>query len=132
MTTTTRSAAALPADMPADTVFIRGLQISTTIGVHAWERVGERPLLLDLELDTDLRKAAASDALADAIDYAAVVARVRDIAHELKPALLETLAETLAVRLLAELAVNAVRITVHKPGAVPGTASVGVKITRQR
>lgn len=113
-----------------DTVFIRGLQVRCIIGVHAWERVAERPLLIDIELDADLLKAAASDALADAIDYAAVACRVQEIARALQPALLETLAETLAKQLLAEFAVDAVRLTLHKPGAVPGTASVGVRIAR--
>ncbi len=58
--------------MLIDTIFITQLQIDTIIGIHAWEQQAPRPLLLDLELGTDIRPAAASDHIRDAVDYKAV------------------------------------------------------------
>ena len=43
-----------------DKVIIEGLQVDALIGIHAWERRGPQPLLLDLELAFDNRRAAAS------------------------------------------------------------------------
>lgn len=115
-----------------DTVFIQGLEVRTIIGIYAWERELKRPLILDLELGVDTRAAAGSDRVEDAVNYAAVSERVRDIALTLQPALLETLAEKIAQSLLAEFAIERVRLSINKPGAVAGLKAVGVRIERSR
>jgi 7,8-dihydroneopterin aldolase/epimerase/oxygenase len=115
-----------------DTVFIHGLEAQALIGVHAWEREALRPLRFDLELGVDIREAAASDRVRDAVDYAAVAERVHAVCAGQQPQLLETLAEHLARQLFQEFPIRRLRLTVHKPGAVAGTASVGVRIERLR
>jgi len=55
-----------------DVIFLRELRAETVIGVHAWERSIRRTLLFDIELGTDIRAAAASDAVEDTINYRAV------------------------------------------------------------
>ncbi|QHS10822.1 dihydroneopterin aldolase [Sinimarinibacterium sp. NLF-5-8] len=115
-----------------DTVFINGLRVTTTIGVFDWERQLPRPLLIDLELDTDFAAAIEGDDVNHAIDYAAVAKVITQIAETRQPKLLETLAEAIAEALFEQFPTHALRLTVHKPGAVPGTQSVGVKIQRQR
>lgn len=113
-----------------DTVFIRKLKLECVIGVHAWERKQPRKLLLDIELDTDIHKAAKSDDLKHALDYHRVAETCIALARASQFQLIETLAERLATKLLAEFAASAVRITVHKPGAVAHTESVGIRIER--
>lgn len=115
-----------------DKVFIQGLEVRTIIGIYAWERELPRPLTIDLELGVDTRTAAQSDRVEDAVNYAAVSERVREIAQQLKPALLETLAGKIAERVLAEFAVEQVKVTIGKPGAVAGVKAVGVQIERCR
>lgn len=115
-----------------DQIFIRGLEVETTIGVHAWEQRVPRPLLFDLELGVDARHAASSDAVRDAVDYAAVAAAVREIAGAERVALLETLAERIARALFERFAIASLRLSVSKPGAVSGVAMVGVTIDRRR
>ena len=44
-----------------DIVFIRELRIDTIIGIYDWERQIRQTVVLDLEMGTDIRKAAASD-----------------------------------------------------------------------
>ena len=56
-----------------DIVFIRGLQIETRIGIHEWEKQRPRPVVLDLELASDIARAAASDRIEDALDYDAII-----------------------------------------------------------
>ncbi len=114
-----------------DKVFISQLHVDTIIGVYDFEKESKQSLYFDIEMLTDIRKAAASDNIHDAVDYAAVSERV--IAHTTaKPVeLLETLVEQLAALILAEFAVTQVTIRVSKPAAVAAAQTVGVEITRR-
>lgn len=113
-----------------DTIQIKGLKVETIIGVHAWEKKLPRTLLIDLELATDVAGAAKSDAIADALDYTTVADTVVSFAKASRFQLIETLAERLAEKLLKEFRASWLRITVHKPGAVPAAQSVAVTIER--
>lgn len=115
-----------------DKVFIRGLAVEAIIGVHAWERQLERPLIIDLELGVDVRAAASSDRVRDAVDYAAVSERLRALVREQQPALLETLAERIARALFNDFPIQTLRLAIDKPGAVAGVKGIGVEIERRR
>ena len=115
-----------------DKIIIRGLEVQTVVGVHAWEQKGPRPLLLDLDLGVDTRAAAASDQLRDAADYHAIAQASAQFARETRVQLLETFAERLARLLFERFAIQSLRLVVHKPGAVPGVQAVGVEIERRR
>ncbi|MDG1387948.1 MAG: FolB domain-containing protein, partial [Halioglobus sp.] len=52
-----------------DIVYIEGLKTDAVIGVYDWERSIRQTLVLDLELASDNRAAAATDGIADAVDY---------------------------------------------------------------
>jgi 7,8-dihydroneopterin aldolase/epimerase/oxygenase len=113
-----------------DTVMIESLGVDTVIGVHDWERRLTQRLVIDLELATDIRPAAAADDIALTLDYAAISERVAAFAAESDFALVETFAERLASALREAFAVSWLRLTVRKPGAVPAAAAVGVRIER--
>lgn len=115
-----------------DKIFIRGLEVQTTIGVHAWEQQAPRPLLLDLDIGAETREAAASDHLRDAVDYHAVSETCAQFARETRVQLLETFAERLARLLFERYVFLSLRLVIHKPGAVSGAQSVGVEIERRR
>ena len=113
-----------------DTVFITGLKATSVIGCYAWERDIRQTLVIDLELQADFGRAAATDALEDALDYAAISQRVIAVCDASRFQLLEALAEHLATLLLAEQAISRLRMTITKPGAVPEAEGVGVVIER--
>lgn len=113
-----------------DRVLIEALKLEAKIGVYEWERRIRQQVVFDLELGCDAARAAAGDRLADAVDYKAVAKRLRTLAGEREWGLVETLAEALAQCLLKEFAIGWLRVTVRKPGAVTGAASVGVTIER--
>ncbi|MGE5152991.1 MAG: dihydroneopterin aldolase [Bdellovibrio bacteriovorus] len=113
-----------------DIVFIRGLTIETIVGVHEWERHTPRPVVLDLELASDVARGAASDQIADALDYDAITRRLTRFVGESRFELIETLAEGCATLLREELGVPWVRLVLHKPGAVGAGVDVGVVIER--
>lgn len=113
-----------------DKVILEGLQVRALIGVHAWERRGPQPLLLDLALAFDNRRAAAADAIADTVDYQAVAERVAAFAAQSAYQLVETFAEECAQLVLREFAVDWLRLVVRKPGALHAARAVGVEIER--
>ena len=115
-----------------DTILIQQLEVHTIIGVHAWEQHKPRTLLLDLELDVDIREAAASDQLRDAVDYRAVADQVIGLAQSRQYRLIETLAETLSRRLFERFPILGLRLTVFKPGAVLQAQNLALRIERRR
>lgn len=115
-----------------DVIFIRELQISTIIGIYDWEQQIRQTLLLDLELATDIRRAAASDNIADTLDYKAVSRRLIEFAESRSFGLVETLAEACCALILNEFKVTWVRLRVNKRGALSRAADVGVLIERRR
>lgn len=113
-----------------DIIFIHELRVQTTIGVHPRERDTRQTLVLDLELGADIRPAAATDLLDDTLDYQAVARRIDEFATASAFRLVETLSERIAELLLREFGVPWLRLTLRKPGAVPGTREVGIVIER--
>lgn len=113
-----------------DIVFIRDLRIATVVGIYAWERKVRQTVAIDLDMGTDIRKAAASDKIDDALDYKAVAKRVTAYVESQSFELVETLAERVAERVLTEFPVPWLRLTLSKPGAVRDSKSVGVIIER--
>ncbi len=113
-----------------DTVFIRELEIETVIGIYDWERKIRQKVSIDLDMAFDIRKAAESDDIEHALNYKAVAKRLIAFVGESRFQLVETLAERICAIVLEEFDVCWVRLTLHKPGAVSGSRSVGVMIER--
>ena len=113
-----------------DIVFIRQLRVDTVIGVYEWERSIKQTLILDLELASDNRRAAANDTIADAVDYAAIAARTLLFVERSRFRLLESLAEELVALIMLEFDIPWVRLRISKPGAVVEASDVGVLIER--
>ena len=117
-------------DLPVDIVFINDLRIETIIGIYDWERKVKQTISLDLEMGTDIRKSAETDAIEDTLNYKAVAKRLIAFVGESEYQLVETLAEKITDIVLTEFSVPWVKLTVHNPGAVRGSRDVGVIIER--
>jgi dihydroneopterin aldolase len=113
-----------------DIVFIHDLQIETVIGIYDWERKIRQTICIDLEMATDISKAAKSDNIDDALSYKTVAKRLIDFVEQSEFELVEALAEQICRIVLEEFSVPWVKLTLHKPGAVRGSKSVGVIIER--
>jgi dihydroneopterin aldolase len=113
-----------------DIVFIRELKIGTVVGIYDWERRIRQNVVLDLDMGTDISRAAKSDKIEDTLDYKAVAKRLIQFVSGSEFQLVETLAEKVAELVMREFAVRWVKVTLHKPGAVSGSKSVGVIIER--
>lgn len=114
-----------------DVVFIEKLILRGKHGVREHERNTEQEFLIDIAAECDTRSAAASDALEDTIDYG----RFRDIAAEVVANnsfyLIERMADRIAERILEDVRISKVIVTVRKP-AVYTNATPGITIERTR
>ena len=113
-----------------DKVYIKGLKTDAVIGVYDWEQDIRQTLVLDLELASDNRAAAATDGIAEAVDYDAISKRILAYVQASEFQLIETLAEKVAEIVLAEFDIPWVRLKLGKPGAVAEAEDVGVIIER--
>ena len=116
--------------MATDIIFISDLRIETIIGIYDWERKVKQTISLDLEMATDISKAAASDSIDDTLNYKAVAKRLIAFVGESEFQLVETLAERIAGIVTEEFCVSWLRLKLHKPGALRGSRDVGVMIER--
>ena len=115
-----------------DRIFLHGLSAECIIGFIDWERRVKQTVVLDLELPVDCRHAALTDEVADTLDYKKVAKRVLAFVEASEFKLVETLAHRLALVLLEEFALEWVRISLNKPGAIRHSRDVGVVIERTR
>ena len=113
-----------------DKVLIKNLQVETIIGIFNWEREVRQVVSIDLEMEFDNKVAAKSDDIEDALDYKKIGKRVSSYVERSKFKLVERLAEQIAKLVLKEFPVASLKVSVTKPGALRGSESVGISITR--
>jgi len=113
-----------------DIIYLTDLRIETIIGIFDWEREVKQTISLDIEMATDIRKAAASDHIDDTLDYKAVSKRLIDFVSASEFQLVETLAERICEIIINEFNVPWVKLRLNKCGAIRGASDVGVLIER--
>lgn len=113
-----------------DIVYINDLKVDTVIGIFDWERRIRQTVSLDLEMATDISRAAASDHIDDALDYKAIGKRIIAFIEASEYQLVETLAEKVAELVRQEFSVPWLKLRLSKPGALRGSRDVGVIIER--
>ncbi len=115
-----------------DKIIIRDLRLSAVIGVNPEEQLTQQDLLATIELEVDLTKAAASDALEDTVDYKELKGKLLAVVSHSKLNLLEALAGRLADVCLEDSRIAAVKIILDKPGALRYARSAAVELRKTR
>ncbi len=117
-----------------DRIELRGLRVRGHHGVFDHEKRDGQDFVVDVDLELDLAKAAATDQIADTVHYGELAGRLAGIVAGEPVNLIETLAERLAEVCLADDRVTVATVTVHKPGApIPlPFADVSVTVVRGR
>lgn len=113
-----------------DQIFIQQLTLPARIGVYEHEKKAIQDIMLDIQLDIDIRAAAQSDQLADTLDYAQLSQQLAQHCLTTHTELVEKLAEDLAQICLNDARVRSVTLKLGKPHAIAQAQSVGVQITR--
>ena len=115
-----------------DRIFLHGLTAECVIGFIDWERRVKQAVVLNIELPVDCARASLTDEVVDTLDYKKVAKRVLAFIEASEFKLVETLAHRVALLILEEFAVEWVRISLNKPGAIRSSRDVGVVIERTR
>jgi len=115
-----------------DRIEIRDLRVIGTHGVLPEEQDRPQPFAVDITAWVDMTAAQQSDDLADTVDYGAIAGRIVGLIEGEPVNLIETLAERIAAVCLAEPAVRAAEVTVHKPDAPISVPFDDVTVTIRR
>ncbi|MCZ8314078.1 dihydroneopterin aldolase [Phreatobacter sp.] len=119
----------------SDRIFLKGLLVHAHHGLLSHEsEVGQR-FVIDLDMEIDLARAAASDHLANTVSYADVAEVTLSTFKARNFKLLEAAAGAVAEAVLSAFpAIAAITVTVHKPHAPIAAIfdDVGVIMTRRR
>ncbi len=99
---------------PTDRITLKAMQFAGIHGVGAEERAFPQVIEVDLEVETDLSRAAASDDVADTIDYGPLVAICRDVVETGNHRLLEGICGAIVSRVLGATTADAVTVRVRK------------------
>lgn len=113
-----------------DKIFLSALSVECIVGIWEWERRVKQTVIIDIEMEADIRKAAASDRIEDTIDYKRVSKRLLAFVGESQFQLVETLTERIAQLIVTEFGVSWVKVRLNKQGAIRGARDVGIQIER--
>lgn len=113
-------------------VFLAGLEIMASIGVHPHEHGRTQRVLVDVELDLGSLPPPAEDRLAETVDYEAIARGIEAIARGGHVQLVETLAERIAAWCLVDPRVRSARVRIEKPEALPNARAAGCEVLRAR
>jgi len=118
---------------PATRIFVRGLLVQASIGVHPHEHEETQPVIIDVELDMGDMPPPGKDRLHETLDYAIVAEKAEEIALEAHVQLVETLASRIADwALLTDERVQACAVRISKPQALLKADAAGVEVIKQR
>jgi len=118
---------------PLDRIHIKDLSVTGIVGIKPEERANPQEVLVNATLWVDIGPAVRSDDISDAANYRTIAKAMIDHVRGGEPMLVERLAQELAdVCFATEPRVEAVELTVEKPGALRHARSVGITIRRSR
>ena len=120
------------AETPLDRLHIKDLLLRCVVGVNDEERRDKQDVIINITLYVDLAVPCRSDRIEETVDYKAIKKRVIGMIESSSFFLVEALAEAIAAICLESVMVEAVDVSVEKPGALRFARSVGVEITRRR
>ncbi len=116
-----------------DQSHIKDLVVSGILGINPDERINRQDILVNATLWADTRDAAVSDDIDDAVNYRTITKQLIAFIEDGEPMLVERLvAELVEICLAADERIDAVEMTVEKPGALRHARSVGITIYRTR
>jgi dihydroneopterin aldolase len=111
---------------------LRGLRVRGYHGVLAAERAEGQDFIIDVTLDLDLSKPAATDDVADTVHYGELAECLVAVVAGEPVNLLERLVDRLLAVCLADARVNTAEVTVHKPQAPIPYEFADVAVTMRR
>lgn len=116
-----------------DKIHIEHLEVLSLIGVYDWERKNKQRLVVDLEIEADLAKAAMTDNVDDTLNYALISQKIIDEASRSEFKLIEALASYLVDCILQAFPMtHSVRLKLSKPDILANARNVAVEFKKER
>ena len=122
-----------------DTICINDISVSCLLGIYEAEQENQQSIVLDLEIETDLKKCAMLNDLAYSVDYAALVEEICFIVKNAQFRLLEVLVDCVAHYVLnsspegrERTQINSVKVKARKPEAMGDVATPSITIKRTK
>lgn len=124
----------LRGDPPAmdGTITLRGLQVFAHHGVLPEEQEAGQTFIIDVTMHLDLRPAAETDDLSATVDYGLMAQAIHDRVAGERWDLIERVAGRVADLVMEDTRVDALEVTVHKPGAPIEVPFDDVSVTIRR
>lgn len=114
-----------------DIIEIRNLRLRAVIGFSAHELDAPQDIVVSLRLGVKGRLAGESDEPDDAFNYRTVAKAIIQFVESSRFSLVEKLAEEIARLAVYDFDAPYIEVSVHKPGALRHSDSVGIRIERR-
>ncbi|KAJ6557402.1 hypothetical protein DFH09DRAFT_1164069 [Mycena vulgaris] len=119
--------------LPKDTIIVRDLRVSSTVGPDRWGKVRVQPISISILVEASLVEAGTSDDVADSIHYGNLAKDVVKLTQDAEFTNLFALAESVAqLALNMDGRVSAVDVQAHAKNQFLQAESLGVEIRRTR
>ena len=113
-----------------DIIEIRNLRLRAVIGFSAHELEAPQEVVINLRIGVDDRRAGESDDPKDAFNYRTITKAIIQFVEASRFSLVEKLAEEIARLAVIGFSAPHIEVSLHKPGALRRSDSVGVHIAR--
>jgi dihydroneopterin aldolase len=115
-------------------MMVRDLVINIRLGVHAHERVPDKPqrIIVNVEMFSDGKSHLEGEGLASVVDYDPIHSAVQNWPNRPHVLLIETLLEELIALCFRDERVRACKVSIVKPDIYDAAAAAGVEIYRVR
>jgi len=112
-----------------DKILIKDLLLRGIVGINDWEREKLQDILINLEIDHDLRTPGKTDDIGDTLNYRTITKDIISYVDNSNHFTVEALAHEIG-RIAIRHGASKVTIRVEKPMALRFAESVGVEVVR--
>lgn len=111
---------------------IKNLRLRTLVGVQEWEKDMPQDVVINVEMECDVGRAAQTDELSHTVDYKKLKRRIMQLVESRRYNLIETLAHDVLRAAMEDSRVSRALVEVDKPNALRYADSVSVVCTGNR
>lgn len=113
-----------------DKILVKNLVLKNVAGVEAWQRLKSQPVVISVELCTDITAAGNTDHVTNTIHYGHVTKAITKLGETSTFTSLEGLAHAVVKLCCVQFGAKRTQVTVEQPKALLHAAASGVKLTR--
>jgi D-erythro-7,8-dihydroneopterin triphosphate epimerase len=109
---------------------ITNLRLRSIIGINDWERTSKQDVIINVMIEFDGSKAAATDNIDDTLNYKTICKKIIDLVENNKFDLIEKMIDDIANIALADNRAQEATVRVEKPAALRFADSVSVELSK--